>query len=219
MRRSSMSWRSLNLRTLRPLIDRERGKIAREARDVLLAEGGKQRGLVWGVVTYPILESEHRTLQVLGVLTCQTRHSAVASKIAQVAGDALAGIYGAPRDVYIRALGRVAERWPCLLRVELREQLHLLGLQRLHERRHDLARSRAAFEVLELQVQVVILLAGQNRILRNFRSAVFAVTGSAGQKQLAHRGEFVLRRRGRCQQQRRRRKRDPHPSNLTTRKQ
>src|SRR4026208_1376647 len=59
------------------------------------------------------------------------------------AGAPLAGIPGARRDLYIGVLGRVADRRPLLLREELGEQLHLLGLQRLDERAHDLARSRA----------------------------------------------------------------------------
>src|SRR5262245_15166097 len=90
--RSSNCSASADLARLRALINRERGEIVGEARDVALAESCHQRRHGRCVVARLALEVEQSLRQVVDLLPRKAWYAAVAPKITQVAGDARARI-------------------------------------------------------------------------------------------------------------------------------
>src|SRR5882672_1063817 len=190
--RSSNCWGSVDLASLRALVNRKRGEIVREARKVVIAEGREERGHGRRVVAHLVLEVEHVARKVLETLTCEARDAAVAAEITEVTRNAGACIQRGLHGGQLGGIGLVLCPGPYLGGKILGKQFHIVWLQSLRERTHHLAFAQPALEILQLDIEVVVLLAREDGILGQGSGATFAMARETGLQRRLDRGELSI---------------------------
>src|SRR5262245_974718 len=169
------------------------GEVFRASRDVLLGDRLHQVGHAGIVAARAVAEIEHRLQQVFLGLAGDPR----LRPFAEVAGLVAAGAADCDICPY-RPLGdlrrgtRLLQVGPALLREIQRQRHHVIALQRLRQRRHDVVLARAALVVAQLQIGVALVLTPDHRHRFLLRNAVLAMTPRANLRLLLD----ALRRRG-----------------------